>query len=170
MFHLEFPNISHKSAYLEMIEEWKNFEDTPTSPSALFRGENFEEFLKITEQNTQANSLGIPATLFFFMNDNDILWAIQIRHHTNHPNLSREGWAGGHIGYGLRPSARGKWLAREMLTLGLIEAWKLWITEVLISADEDNPASWKTIESCGGVYDGSIVKDGKALKIYYINL
>jgi predicted acetyltransferase len=47
----------------------------------------------------------VNSTLFFFMLDDYILGAIQIRHHIDHPYL-RE--SGGHIGYSLRPSARGK--------------------------------------------------------------
>jgi predicted acetyltransferase len=47
-----------------------------------------------------------------------------------------------------------------MLSLGLEEAQKLGIREVIISAFEDNPASWKTIEKCGGVFLKVIKKDG----------
>jgi hypothetical protein len=79
MFHLSFPNISHKSEYLAMIEEWKSFETTLTSPSILFRWETFEEFLSIVERNRVANTLWVPATCYFFMDDDGILWAIQIR-------------------------------------------------------------------------------------------
>lgn len=166
MLHLESPNISHEQVYLEMIEEWKNHE-TPTSPWALFRGENFEEFLQGTLDDIIGNLRWVPATLFFFMEDNALLWALQIRHHIDSPNL-RE--TGGHIGYGLRPSARGKWLAREMLTLGLEEARKLGLDRVLLTADEDNPASWKTIESCWGVFERTAEKDGRTLRRYWITL
>ncbi len=166
MYHLTFPNISHKSRYREMIEEWKNFE-TPDAPNALFQWSNFEEFLKITEDNMHVPSW-VPATLFFFMEDDEILWAIQISHHINNPMLSLEWSCVGHMGYGLRPSARGKWLAKIMLALGLTEAKKLWIDDIIISANEDNIASWKTIESCGGKYIKTIDQDGKDLKVYSI--
>lgn len=169
MLYLTFPNISHQSRYLEMIEEWKNFE-TPTSPWALFHGDNFEEFLENRKQDLISNRLWVPSTLFFFMDDEKILGAIQIRHTIDHPNLSLEWWCGGHIGYGLRPSARGQWLAREMLRLWLIEAQKLGIEKILISAHEDNPASWKTIERVGGEYVRTIDDEGKNLKVYWINL
>jgi predicted acetyltransferase len=105
MLHLEFPNISHKEVYLDLMQEWKNFEKTPTSPSVLFRGENFEEFLEIIENDLIGNRLGVPATLFFLMYKTRIIGAIQIRHSIEHPNL-RE--FGGHIGYGIRPSERRK--------------------------------------------------------------
>ena len=105
MIHLEFPDISHKEEYLKMIEEWALYEPIPTSPRALFRGENFEEFLKFAENDLIENRLGVPATLFFLMDNSRILGAIQIRHHIEHPNLKE---FGGHIGYGIRPSERRK--------------------------------------------------------------
>lgn len=166
MLHLEFPNISHEKSYLEMIEEWKNHE-TPTSPWALFRGDTFESFLETVTQDRTSNYFWVPATLFFFMEDNALLWALHIRHHIDHPNL-RE--TGGHIGYGLRPSARGKWLAREMLTLGLEKTRKLGLDRVLLTADEDNPASWKTIEACWWVFERTAEKDGRTLRRYWITL
>jgi predicted acetyltransferase len=88
MIRLEFPDTSHKTEYLSMIEEWKSHE-VPSSPGALFRGETFEEFLQLTKDDLEkGNRHGVPATLFFAVNEADgILGAIQIRHHINHPNL-----------------------------------------------------------------------------------
>ncbi len=170
MLRLTFPHISHRSLYLDMIEEWENFESTPTSPWRLFVGESYEKFLDIITTDITANLNGVNSTLFFFMEDEYILRAIQVRHHIEHPRLSLE-WEGhGHIGYGLRPSSRGKWLAKEMLRLGLLESKKLGIQSVVISADEDNPASWKTIERCGWVFIQMKVNDGKNQKIYTLNL
>lgn len=56
MLTLVFPHISHKSAYLDMISEWKSIEPQ-SSPSALFRGESFEEFLSIAKQDLLGNRL-----------------------------------------------------------------------------------------------------------------
>lgn len=170
MFHLTFPTISHKSSYLSMLSEWRDFEATPTSPGRLFVWESYEEFLDIITTDMTANPNGVNSTLFFFMEDAEILGAIQVRHHIDHLRLSLDGEGHGHIGYGLRPSARGKWLAKEMLSLGLEEARKLGIEKVVISADETNPASWKTIEHCGGEFFGTKEQDGKILKIYTITL
>lgn len=57
-----------------------------------------------------------------------------------------------------------------MLRLGLIEAKKLGIERILISAHADNPASWKTIKRCGGIFLKSIDDEGKKLKVYWIHL
>jgi predicted acetyltransferase len=62
-------------------------------------------------------------------------------------------WAG-HIGYGIRPSARrrglGTWALRRMLE----EAPLLGLERVLAVCAVDNVASVKTIERCGGVFEG----------------
>jgi predicted acetyltransferase len=105
-------------------------------------------------------------SLLFFMEDENMLWAFSIWHHTNHPDF--QAWWRSYISYGLRPSARDKWYTKEMLRLGLIEATKLGIKKVVISADEDNPVSWKTIESCGWILQKIIIKDEKKMKIYHL--
>jgi predicted acetyltransferase len=108
----------------------------------------------------------VNSTLWFFMKWEDILGSIQLRHHIDHPMLREAGW---HIGYGIRPSARGMWYAKEMLYLWLAEAKNMWIDVVKLSADEDNPASWKTIERCGGVFYKTLIKDNIPLKFYHIH-
>ena len=164
MLRLEFPNTSHKSEYLSIMEEW-----APSSPWALFRWESFEEFLQLAKDDIEkGNRHGVPATLFFLVNDeNRILGAIQIRHHINHPNLMEYG---GHIGYGIRPSERGKWYATEMLRLALIESRKLGLQKVLLGCHDDNIASQKTIEKNGGIFDRYTEYELKKSRRYWINL
>lgn len=164
---LELPNISHKVAYLDMIEEWKNFETIPTSPRALFRGDTFEEFLRIAEADLTENHRWVPATLFFLMEWERILGGVQLRHSIDHPNL-RE--FGGHIGYGIRPSERQKWYATEMLKLCLTEAQKLWLERVMIGCNDDNIGSKKTIEKNGGIFERYTEHDGKLSRVYWITL
>lgn len=167
MPQLEFPNLSHKQSYLEMISEWASFETVPTSPGRLFVGENFEDFLSIIQKDITENPNGVNSHLFFLLENERILWAIQIRHHIDHPHLIE---TGGHIGYGIRPSERGKWYATEMLRLALLEAKKLWIERVLITCYDDNIASAKVIENNGGVFERYAEKEGKKLRRYWIIL
>lgn len=170
MLKLIFPNLSHKESYLDMLEEWKNTEEFKighVSPWALFRGNNFEEFLQIAIEDIEGNRFGVPATLFFFIDWEGILWGIQIRHHINHPNLMEYGW---HIGYGIRPSERRKWYATKMLELALVEVKKLWIDRVLLGCYDDNIASQKTIENNGGIFERYTEFEGKKSRRYWIEL
>lgn len=167
---LIFPDISHKEAYIDIISEWKQsdeFKNGHISPWALFRGNSFEEFLQIAQDDLWEKNQWVPATLFFLMELERILGAIQIRHSIDLPHLME---FGGHISYGIRPSERRKWYAREMLRLGLIETKKLWIERVLLWCSDDNPGSYKTIEANGGVFDRYTEFQWEKARRYWIEM
>lgn len=66
---------------------------------------------------------------------------------------------GGHIGYSVRPSRRREGHASRALALAVDEAAALGIERVLVTCDEDNVGSRRTIEVNGGVYEDS--REGK---------
>lgn len=168
MLHLEFPNISHKAEFISMIDEWRSFEDTPTSPDTIFYGNTYEEFLERVDSEPYNPPSGyVPATLFFIMEWSRILGAIHIRHNIDTPFLARI-W--GHIGYGIRPTERNKWYATEWLRLWLIEAKNLWIDHVMIWCYDDNVGSYRTIEKNNGKLSRYEDYDGKLARIYTIGL
>ncbi|MFK7780352.1 MAG: GNAT family N-acetyltransferase, partial [Candidatus Gracilibacteria bacterium] len=153
---LEFPSKKHKEMYINLINNWGKSETIPTSPSRLFAGNDFSDFLELIKKDTTDSETGVNSHLFFLINDNEILGAIQIRHNINHPNLIENG---GHIGYGIAPRHRRKGYATKMLELGLIEAKKLGLKKVLITCYLDNIGSNKVIKSNGGIFE-RITKDG----------
>ncbi|MEV8516537.1 GNAT family N-acetyltransferase [Dactylosporangium sp. NPDC051484] len=91
----------------------------------------------------------VPATYWWIAEDDTILGAITLRHRLN-PKLLE---AGGHIGYGVRPAARGRGLATWALREVLRAAADLGLDRVMLSCDERNPASARVIERCGGVLE-----------------
>lgn len=62
----------------------------------------------------------------------------------------------GHIGFGIRPSARGRGLATWALGRMVDEARGFGMSRVLVVCAADNVASAKTIERCGGVLEGVV--------------
>ncbi|NHN56619.1 GNAT family N-acetyltransferase [Calidifontibacter sp. DB0510] len=93
----------------------------------------------------------VPATCFWITDDSDIvLGALQLRHTVATPFLLNEG---GHIGYGVRRSARGRGVATAALREAVRRAHGLGIDRVLLTCDLDNLASARTIERCGGVLE-----------------
>lgn len=58
---------------------------------------------------------------------------------------------GGNIGYGIRPSERGKGYNKINLYLALKICKEYGIKIAKLDADLDNPASWKTMEALGGI-------------------
>ena len=57
---------------------------------------------------------------------------------------------GGHVGFCIRPSERGKGFANEILRQTVDAARKKGIDSILLTCDIDNEPSWHTIESCCG--------------------
>jgi predicted acetyltransferase len=66
---------------------------------------------------------------------------------------------GGHIGYSVRPSRRREGHASRALALAVRRAASLGIDRVLVTCDEDNVGSARTIERGGGVYEDT--RNGK---------
>ena len=66
---------------------------------------------------------------------------------------------GGHIGYSVRPSRRGQGHASRALGLAVRRSAELGLDRVLVTCDEPNHASARTIERNGGVQED--VRNGK---------
>ena len=79
---------------------------------------------------------------------------------------------GGHIGYLIRPSERGKGYGSELLKYALIEARKLGINKVLVTCRNDNIASEGVILNNNGVYENDYydIDYNKTYKRYWIEL
>lgn len=76
--------------------------------------------------------------------------------HSLSPWLLEEG---GHIGYSVRPSRRREGHATRALALAVRRAGELGIERALVTCDDDNEASRRTIEGVGGVYEDT--RNGK---------
>jgi predicted acetyltransferase len=111
----------------------------------------------------------VPWSTFWLVRDNQrILGCSRLRHKLN-TYLAQEG---GHIGYDVRPSERGKGYATQLLRLTLEKAGQLGLTRVLITADTANVASWRVIEKNLGVIEGESVsaQTGNLMRRYWIAL
>ncbi|OLB74471.1 MAG: GNAT family N-acetyltransferase [Actinobacteria bacterium 13_2_20CM_2_71_6] len=95
-----------------------------------------------------------PCAYRWIVESDRVLGGIALRHGNSEYVL----WAG-HIGYGIRPSARRRGLATWAMGRMLDEARVLGLDRVLAVCAVDNVASVKTIERCGGVFEG--IRDTK---------
>jgi len=108
----------------------------------------------------------VHATYWWIVQDDTYLGAITLRHALNDFLLR----AGGHVGYGLRPSARGRGLAAWALRSVLPHAQALGLERVLVTCDDSNLASARTIENAGGVLEDVRETELGSTRRYWITL
>lgn len=98
----------------------------------------------------------VPSTWLWILDDDDeVVGRVSIRHRLNENLLN----VGGHIGYAVVPSARRRGHATEALRQSLAVAARLGIDPALVTCDDTNIGSRRTIEKNGGVLED--VRDGK---------
>ena len=93
----------------------------------------------------------VHSDYFWIADDSEFVGYLALRHALT-PSLLEEG---GHIGFSVRPSRRGLGHATRALALALPRAAELGLERVLLTCDEDNEPSRRTIERNGGVYEDS---------------
>jgi predicted acetyltransferase len=109
----------------------------------------------------------VPNTVFFLVDGpGRILGALSYRPRLN----ERLRLNGGHLGYGIRPSERRRGIGQFVLnqaatTLPCPEG-----PAFLVTCDEDNLASRRTIEACGGVLIDQPVVEGVATRRYTVTV
>jgi predicted acetyltransferase len=93
----------------------------------------------------------VHSSYFWIVEGEEFVGYLALRHTLNDWLLNE----GGHIGFSVRPSRRRQGYAAKALALALPEAAALGLDRVLLTCDEDNTASARTIETNGGVYEDS---------------
>ena len=91
----------------------------------------------------------VPSSWYWFVDGDVYLGRIQVRHRLT-PHLLEYG---GHIGYGVRPTARRRGHATAMLRGVLPYAAARGLDRVLVTCDVTNIGSRKVIEAGGGEFE-----------------
>jgi len=156
--------------YMDYISEWETHQEKVIPSAARRDGRSFSEIMnkwREDETDLPVSKGFVPATLYFLVDDSGrILGGIHFRHYLNE-RLRQDG---GHIGYGVRKSERQKGYAREMLKLLLEKIKELDIDKVMLTCDDDNIGSAKTIESCNGILQDKVMFEDELTRRYWIML
>jgi predicted acetyltransferase len=170
-FYLVFPDESYREEWAEIVGEMEK-ETLDLTPYALrHQARNYDEYLSAVRLFSKGLNLPtgkVRSDVFFLvrLGEKRILGAIDIRYELNEYLFSY----GGNIGYGVRPSERRKGYATKMLALALEICQQSGIKKVLVTCDETNPGSRRTIEKNGGVLENVVSYEGENVMRFWIDL
>ena len=148
---------------------------SPTVPNFLHyyeEGMPFRRYLEVLADRALGQNLPeghVPSTFLFAFAGTRIAGRVSIRHALN-PFLER---LGGHIGYVVVPEFRRRGYATEMLRQSLLIARdRLRLDRVLVTCDDDNAGSIRTIENNGGILENVVTAPDLAMpkRRYWIDV
>lgn len=162
MIRLVLPSRELAASWVEAASDFDDVDDQPdgfalidVTATQLHDPEVLDRWLARTvTMRTQSVGHLVPATTWWIIDDaapDEVLGSIDLRHELNDFLFAHAG----HIGYGVRRSARRRGVASAALRLVLAEAAALGITRVLITCNESNIASAATIRGAGGMFEAT---------------
>jgi predicted acetyltransferase len=174
---LAAPAARYRSSYLEALREGFRRGIQPAADERridAIEGDFAGHLRAITDQSGMVSlPTGevvpkVPHSLLWLVEGDQFIGEVSIRHELNAYLMA----AGGHIGYGIRPSRQGQGCGKLILALALEECRRLGIERVLVTCAGDHLASVRIIEANGGRLDSAI--DDPAgrgrLRRYWISL
>ncbi len=162
--YLTRPRERYKDSFIDAVYEYIREKRTVNWHPEILRA-RFDEYLRVLQQAETDPLAGmVPATQFWLVSENDgYIGDVDVRHHLNE-GLKRYG---GHIGYKIRPSFRRRGYGALICRLGILEARKRGVGDILITCDDDNIGSSRIIEVNGGVLQDKIDNGRHALTRRY---
>jgi predicted acetyltransferase len=131
-------------------------------------GDDWDGYLELLAAQERGERLprgSVPHTFRVADDGGTLVGRVSIRHELNAYLAA----IGGHIGYAVRPGARRRGHAGRILREALEVAAGLGIPAALLTCDEDNVGSVRTIEAAGGVFEDAIeLVPGVAKRRYWV--
>ena len=166
MLELLAPSIDKREPFFRRAQDWLDH-GTDRYRLAL---EDFDAYLARLHRFSDVAQVPVgwvPGTEFWLDGGaGEIVACVRLRFWLT-PSLEVEG---GHIGYDVRPSSRGRGFGAAALRLVLPEARRRGLERVKLTVDSDNLASIHIIERNGGALSGEAISEtsGKAIRQYWL--
>lgn len=170
---LRVPDEGDEAAVMEYRAEYLAHGDEPNGMSNLGGVERYADFLAHFRAYARKECCPpgfVPGTQYLAVRESDgrVVGMLNFRHELN-PRLLE---TGGHAGYSVRPSERGRGYAAQMVELLKPIARQMGIPRLLITCDRENLASARTIQKAGGVLEDERWDDadGRWTQRYWVQL
>ena len=170
---LTVPTEEYKDRLIDFRDEILETDAKIEGSSNLLRYKDINDWLEHIRLHGSIDTVPageVPATQYIYVREEDgkIVGVTQLRHYLDRSLAMYFG----HIGYGIRPSERRKGYATQMLKLALPECARLGIDRVLITCEQGNEGSRRTILNNGGVFESTVFdpEDDCWLERYWIDL
>jgi predicted acetyltransferase len=163
---------AHGPGYVAMVDEFEATGEGYGYNNVPLARSDFAAFVR--ELDEEAAGIGLPPgippqqTYVLVRDDTDILGEFRLRPVLEEPYERFNG----HIGYNLRPSARGKGYGTKGLALLLDHARTMGVPGVLLTIEDENPGSVRVIEKNGGTLlrQSTDPDSGEVVSSYWIDL
>lgn len=136
---------------LELGDGESGFSGTPVGSGDA----TLQDYVTITREQARGENIPegwVPSTAYWITLNGKAAGLLRLRHYLNEALRHK----GGHIGYYVRPSCRGKGIAKQGLALALPHARALGETRVMLTTNPANIHSRKVIEAVGGTLAATV--------------
>lgn len=147
--------------------------DSSFKGTSFGRGEcDLQTFLQECRDSERGCNLPadcVPQSTYWLVSESErVVGIVRVRHRLN----ERLFQYGGHIGYYVRPSERGKGYGKWALQLGLEQLRRLGVDRALLTVHPPNTRSKRVVLANGGVQDGQgkDIISGEIVDRYWIEL
>ena len=159
---------AHEARFLEFAREFHEAGEEALDKIDLLLSDP-EDYFDLADRFEHDRDLPeglVPMSRFLFFDGDTLVGQSNLRRRLS-PLLHRDG---GHIGYAVRPTARRRGHASEILRQTLGEANRIGIARALLTVAATNLPSLRVVEKNGGVFDAETLshRDGATMHRYWV--
>jgi len=153
------PDPRHEDSLRSFVREFADAGEELVPWVLAGLGDDIDAYVSDLERQSRGENLDkgiVPHSTFWLVDSSGEIVAVSNLRHELNGFLKK---VGGHIGFGVRPSARRRGFGTEVLRCTLAEARMLGIHRAFVTCDKDNRGSEKVIRNNGGVLQDEVWSD-----------
>jgi len=157
----------HEARFVAFAQEFRGEDGFDRLDMLLSDPDAYFDLVDRFESDRELPNSWVPMSHLLFFDGTQLVGGSRLRRRLS-PSLHLDG---GHIGYHVRPSLRGRGYATAILARTLVEARRIGVDTVLLTVATTNLPSIRVIEKNGGVFERATVspRTGHTMHRYWID-